>query len=261
MRLLRVEWLKLRGYKPFWWILAAYPLALGAATHLMLRVQSAIMAKNAGGVFLGNPPFQFPQVWHTVAYVASLLHFLPCLLIMLSICNEFQFRTHRQNLLDGWSRRQFFLAKLLLSVVLCVVCTLFVGLLSVVVGISQGSELRFDKVAYLGLFFVQLLSYALFSIAISFWLQKGLQTMAFFLLYSKLLENIAAWLIGRQIPVLGYCTPLESANQLLPFPVFQNVAREFSKDRPPDDVLLLVAAFWMLVYLGVTWLWFRRRDL
>ncbi len=46
------------------------------------------------------------------------------MLFILLITNEVQYRTHRQNIIDGWSRTNFILAKFSVMIAFVVVATL-----------------------------------------------------------------------------------------------------------------------------------------
>ena len=81
---------------------------------------------------LGNP-FSFPYVWSTVPYIAGILIFMPAILIITLFTNEYSFRTHRQNIIDGWSRSRFiyiklfeiFLLNLFVTVIVVLTCLYF----------------------------------------------------------------------------------------------------------------------------------------
>ncbi|MFK5098226.1 hypothetical protein, partial [Klebsiella pneumoniae] len=70
------------------------------------------MANNIAKLLLGNP-FVFPEVWQTVAYFSSFFVLLPSILVIMLVTNEYTYKTHRQNIIDGWSRNEFLLSKLI----------------------------------------------------------------------------------------------------------------------------------------------------
>ena len=73
----------------------------------------AQQGKRIAKMAFGNP-FTFPEAWHTVAYFSSLICIYSC-------CDDhhvhyvmnIRFKTHRQNIIDGWSRNQFMSSKLI----------------------------------------------------------------------------------------------------------------------------------------------------
>jgi len=263
-----VEWLKLKHYRPFWVIAASYPLTLLASVLAMMKLEGVIVTQvtEKGGLgaalAMGRSPFVFPEVWQTLAYLASWFHFVPALLIMLSVTNEFQFRTHRQNLLDGWSRLRFFAAKLLVTVLICAGATFFVAVVAAGVGFARGT-FEFGRLHFLGIFFLQSLLYGLFSLLLAFWLKRGLLALFAFLLYTQVGENFLGWIVSKYWLTLSYLAPLGCADHLIPFPIqkVHQAAEKLQVGMPAESVLLAAAGFWGLVFVGASWGLFRRQDL
>src|SRR6187431_330058 len=115
--LLKTEWLKIRNYPAFWLLIGLCLLSYPGINYIFLKAFESIVKKeNAAGkmisVLLGKP-FSFPEVWHTSAYLISVFVFIPSVLIIMLITNEYTYKTNRQNIIDGWSRRDFMFAKLL----------------------------------------------------------------------------------------------------------------------------------------------------
>ena len=61
------------------------------------------------------------------------------MLFILLITNEVQYRTHRQNIIDGWSRMDFLKAKFSMLIFFVAVSTLLVFIIALIVGFSSGS--------------------------------------------------------------------------------------------------------------------------
>lgn len=262
--LLRVEWLKLRAFKPFWLLLGLYPVVLFGFMAIGLRAYNAVLAKGGGVVtttVLSSPPFAFPGVWQTVTYLASYFHFFPCVLVLLSICNEFQFRTHRQNLLDGWSRAQFLGAKLLVTWLVTLYCVACVAGLGLLFGCYTGSSLSSAGGQFLAFFLLQSLVYNSFSLWLGFLLQKGLLAVAGFFVYSNMVEPIASSLSGTRLPKANYFWPLSSVNHLIGFPLNSEVTRRLSLEAPSNGVLVAVGIAYLIFFVGTSWLLYRRSDL
>src|SRR5262245_5768224 len=101
--LLSIEWKKLKNYRTFWILLCLYIVSVIGANYIAYRIQQAIyeakQTKGMASMVLGTPPYSFPDVWQTTANVSSYLLFIPGLLLIISISNEFSFKTHRQNVI------------------------------------------------------------------------------------------------------------------------------------------------------------------
>ncbi len=125
--LLRVEWLKVKSYRTFWILLAMSLLCIPGLNYLIYDVMGNSFGKVNGKAILGSP-FAFPDAWQTITYNSGLLFILPAILIITLTTNEFTFKTHRQNIIDGWSRMQFITVKLFELLLLTLASTLAVFL-------------------------------------------------------------------------------------------------------------------------------------
>lgn len=116
-------------------------------------------------MLIGNP-FTFPEVWHTVAYFSSWFVFIPAVVVIMFISNEYSFKTHRQNIIDGWSRKQFITSKLMDVMIISLLISVLYIIVSMVSGYAskgEGSGEMWDKSYFIGLFTLQ--TFAQLSIA------------------------------------------------------------------------------------------------
>ncbi len=265
LRLARTEWLKIRYYKPFWVLAALYPVSLLGVIVVALWAQTEFQGLlPQGAVRAAKLPFSYPQVWHNVAYIGSWLHFIPALMIILNVTNEFTFRCHRQNLLDGWSRALFLSAKLFWVVALASCCTGVVMLLSAAAGLVSGSAFSLTGFSYIGLFYLQAIFYGVFVLFLAFWIRRATLTVAAYLIYSAILENILSFLLNLKVQGLGGCLPLKVANALVPFSLLQDkapaAAKGFLSNFSPS-ILVLATGFYLVLMLAAIGQRFRREDL
>jgi ABC-2 type transport system permease protein len=255
---LQVEWLKLKRYRPFWLLLLFYPISL--VTTLLISMQVWQTSTKAGvptNLLIQGSPWAFPGVWHSVCYMASFFHFFPCMLVILITANEFEFKTHRQNLLDGWTRAQFFGAKLVVTGLVLLICWSCVALVAVGCGLSQKSYQIWEGLPQFGFFALQSTLYAALALGLAFWMRRGLLAMALFTAYSTVLEGMLGFFVRNQ--TVKHYLPLASAHQLLPFP--GEVAKKFATQVPPAPALMAAAAFYIVLFLGVSWRHFQKQDL
>jgi hypothetical protein len=164
LHLLKIEWLKVKNYRTFWILTGLYLLSIWGINYIVYTIQQKVYHDQKTGdmakLFLGGPPYGFPKVWAMTAYVSSFLLFIAGLLMIITVTNEFSFKTHRQNIIDGESRTQFITTKLVCGLIVAAVSTLFVFFTAVIFGISAGSgSFSFENAQYLFYFFLQALSY------------------------------------------------------------------------------------------------------
>jgi hypothetical protein len=128
LHLLKIEWLKIKGYKTFGILATLFLVSILGVNYFAYNFKQAAAQGNAQANILLGSPFSFPNVWHTVSYLSGFLLFIPGLMIITSITNEYTYKTHRQNIIDGWSRQQFIHVKIALIVIISILSTIFVFL-------------------------------------------------------------------------------------------------------------------------------------
>jgi ABC-2 type transport system permease protein len=267
-QILSAEWLKIRRYKPFWVVFLLYPVCMGGVLTISVwtqgKIQDAASQSGLSEAVDRYLPFAFPHVWQSVAYLASWLHFLPAVLVILSVTNEFTFRTHRQNLLDGWGRGQFLAAKCLMTSAICFFGTAVVGILAVIAGVASGTTPQPAGADYVLLFLLQSHVYMMFALLLAFVIRRAALSLAAFFIYSLILENVAAFLLNYKVNGMGAFLPLEVAGGLLPFPFLQENAPEAARElmfTPGLPLSVAVSVGYLFLFLAVLWLRFRREDL
>jgi len=125
--------MKVRNYKTFWILLAITLLSIPGFSYMLFNIMDNSFPKQRGKSILGSP-FGFPDVWQTVSWNSSLLFIIPAILIITLTTNEFTYKTHRQNVIDGWNRRQFVSVKLMEVLLLSVLTTVTVLLTAFLFG-------------------------------------------------------------------------------------------------------------------------------
>ncbi|MDE3235734.1 MAG: ABC transporter permease [Bacteroidota bacterium] len=263
--LLKTEWLKVKKYNTFWILSLLYIVSIWGLNYIVYNVQQNIYdKKKTGGVvnmIIGNPPYAFPKVWHMTAYVSSFLLFMPGLLMIISITNEYSYKTHRQNIIDGWSRTQFITAKQLLTIIIAIVSTAAVFLSALSFGFMEGSEtLSFDNLEYILYFFLQTLSYTSLALLFGVVLKRSGIAIGVYFLYTVVIENVVSGLLNHYADYSGRYLPLKSVDNLIPFPVFENMTRQFLK-QPNFSVQLTLSLIYLALYYYATKRKFETDDL
>jgi len=272
--LLANEWFKLRKRTAFWLTLGFF-----AFITVMANGEEYFDARTDP-----DETFALPGAWAAIlGEVGVILMIFASVAVIMLACSEFSWRTARQNVIDGLSKTQWFWGKMLLLPVLGIV------FLAVQVGIGAGfalagtdlsaatgplvplSVFRTMGATLLGFFVVGGL--ALF---ISLAVRSAGGAMAVWFFWVAIGEQqIVAGLLGRALPelrpLLRYL-PWTNAQRALSFenydaPAFERVAdaaREAGRTVPelPDvSTITLVNLGWIALFVGIAFLWFRRRDL
>src|SRR5258708_23333984 len=99
LRILQVEWMKVKNYRTFWILLAITLISIPAVNYMLYNIFN-----NSKGKSILASSFVFPDVWQTISWNSSLLFFIPAILIITLTTNEFTYKTQRQSGLDWWRR-------------------------------------------------------------------------------------------------------------------------------------------------------------
>jgi ABC-2 type transport system permease protein len=265
-QLLAIEWMKLKNYRAFWILLCLYIATIFGANYIVYRIQEVIytekQAKGIATMVLGNPPYSFPTVWQATASVSSFLLFIPGLLLIISITNEYSFKTHRQNVIDGWTRQQFISTKIMLAVLLSLLSTIVVTITATIFGFMQGdSSFSFEGFSYVGYFFLQAMSYIMVALLLGVLFKRGGLAIGVFFSYALILEQIIVLTLNKYANFAGRYMPLETTDRLVPFPKVQEMMYKLMSSPPNYTALFVAALLYLAAYLFITVKKFTTDDL
>jgi ABC-2 type transport system permease protein len=281
-RLLEIEWLKLRGYRPFWVLMALFIVLLFLTNFV---TSHGFFFKTHTGESVFTPNYGFPKVWDYVGFWVRLLGGLLPVFIIISTTNEIQYRTNRQNVIDGWSRAEFFHAKWLSCLVLAVAVTLVAAALGAGFGFfahaqptpPPGSVDPFtqaliqqtdahpeatghlDRLFYM---FLLVLNYTGLAMTLSFFVKRGVVTIILFVIFCYALEKLTGGIINRVTHThIGDYFPLECSAGLLGLPKPDVVKQLMGPQaEPTNTALALTSGAWLVFYYAIGWWKLRRSD-
>jgi len=249
-QLLRIEWLKLKHYGTFWIMTLLFTVLL---TVFYLSIGLGWINIGAGGISIFSKAGSFSGIWDDLCFFAS--YFVIALAILMAIIttNEYQYRTNRQNVIDGWTRMQCYHVKWQLVFALSIGTTLFTFLLGALSGLLSGLPLStlFDNSEKLFYLFILCLNYLGFALLLSLLFRRSGLTIGILMFYSMMLEMIlhALFLFKYKFPPGDLFLPLQCSDELLP----SNPSRMLkmtlrSEINPGNWVYVTVTIAWLLVY-------------
>lgn len=261
LHLLKIEWMKVKNYRTFWILSVLYLISIFGVNYIGYQIwQTGGRGNNMPKGIIGTP-FDFPDIWHVVSYACSFLMFMPGLLTIISITNEYAYKTHRQNVIDGWSRREFILAKSGLTVVAAFAASVAVFITALGFGLYQNADsFTFEKIEYIGFFFIQALSYCAAAMVFSLLFKRSGITIGVYFLYIVILENMLAGILNRYAGNMGRYLPLETTDNLIRVPVFKVIISQFVE---PYNItaLLIMCAVYLCLYYFISFRKFEKDDL
>ena len=265
LNLFKIEWLKIKTYRTFWVLflgfLVSYPIAFYfLAYKYMEQFSNNVSLEGKAIKSLLGTPFVFPKVWLAASWMGGLFFILIGMLFILLITNEVQYRTHRQNIIDGWSRMDFLKAKFSLLIFFVLVSTALVFIMGLLVGViySPSNSSLTEGIYYVGYFMLMATIYLMLAFMIAILVKRtGLSIIIYFSLVC-IVDNILWLVFTLKQSQVGYFMPLEVVDSLLPNPFKPKLMERRTVE---DLTLILVAIGYIGAYAYLIINYFRKTDL
>jgi len=258
LHLLKLEWLKVKNYRAFWIFLALYIIGLFSINWIAYQLQVEIKKNN---VPLDIFPYDFPKVYQTIAWVSSWLLYFPGMLIILVITNEYNYKTHRQNIIDGLTRRQFVLAKILFGLAIALLTTVCCFLIAIYFGSYYSQSVSFNGIEYIGYSFIQTLCYLFFAMILAVLMRRSGLALAVFFLYGLVFEQLLGGLLDYKILSSGtarFYFPLEASDVLIPITFGKEIVYN---NAPSQTILIITCLTYISLFVFLSFRKFQTDDL
>ena len=132
--------------------------------------------------------FNFPYIWHFNTYFADYFKIFLAVIIVSMMANEYTYGTLKQNLIDGMSKKEFILSKFLTVVIFTTISTLFVFVISIILGLIYSSftevSIVFSELDYLLAYFVKLLCFFSFCLFLGVLIKRSAFALGFLFFWS-----------------------------------------------------------------------------
>lgn len=277
LRLLNIEFQKLRYSKS---------AKILICTYFILITFVALIASiefQFGGVkfrVADQGIFNFPFIWHFNAYIAATIKLFLAIVIVSMMSNEYTNRTLKQNLIDGLSKKEFILSKFLTVTVFALVSTIFLFIVSMILGLSFSDyteiSIIFSDMEYLLAYFIKLIGFFSFCMFLGVLVKRSAFALGFLFIW-WILENIVygllEWKVFKDMDVADKIVqffPLESMSNLVVEPFsrlsfVQTAANQLDssivKDYGVHWYQLLIVILWTAIFVYSSYYLIKKRDL
>lgn len=250
MKLIGIEWMKLRRLNTMKIILAVYAVILPTIYFLLSKL-------TIGGWTFPNTIYTFPDNYHMVVFIAGWFNLIIGVIIIVFTTNELKYKTQRQNVIDGLSKRDVILSKFYVVFMLSVVVTFYAFLVGFVFGLINGSPISeaFTGTTYIAVYFVSTLGY--FTFAYFFANLVRLPALAIVLyLASTVVESIVGAIAAREYYQFF---PLRTFADLIPIPILPaGGVDEYIWGQGARTVLALV---YVSIFVMISYWVIKKRDI
>lgn len=266
LHLVRVDLKKLVDYRTFWVICGIYffTLCAGSASGMeFLKWLARVIEGFGQSINITRIPlYHFPDIWQNLAWSSGLLKMGLAIMTVISITNEYTYRTIRQNIIDGLSREQFLLSKVLTNFVLSALSMVLVFLIAVVTGIIYSPEFDFPYgltgIGFYPAYFLEVFAFLSFALMLGIFVQRSGLTIIL-LLFSYLIELIIKENLDELAPAIIPFFPLESIMNLVPMP-FARYAFQEIRDYV-TFVSIAIATVWAFLFNYFAYLKLKKSDI
>ncbi|MCF6130015.1 ABC transporter permease [Flavobacterium sp. AS60] len=224
--------------------------------------------------------FNFPFIWHFNTYIAAILKFFLAIVIVSMMANEYSYGTLKQNLIDGMSKKEFVLSKFLTVVLFAFVSTVFVFIMSLILGFSFSSYTElgivFSEMDYLLGYFVKLVGFFSFCLFLGVLVKRSAFAIGFLFVWN-IIEGIANGLLTFKIfpksdtaSQITQFFPLESMSNLIVEPftrlsVIKNIQTAVGETNMKDYSVhfssILIVLIWSGLFVFLSYKIIKKRDL
>lgn len=265
--LLKIDLKKLTSYRTFWIVCGLYfiTLAFCTASGMEFLKWIARTFEEFGSSLNINriPLYHFPDVWLNLIYFSGLFKIVLGVMTVISITNEFQYRTLRQNVIDGLSRWQFLASKILTNVLLSFLSVVMIMIISFVTGLIYTPSIDWNYVfadmEFLLAYFIEIFAYLSFALMLGILVQRSGLTIILLLLSRMPEIIIRERYLDEYLPGLIEFMPLESISNLVPLPLSRYAFQEIRDYLTFSSIA--IALGWTFLFNYFSFLKLKRSDI
>jgi hypothetical protein len=244
LQIIRTEWLKVKSYRTFWVLLLLAVVSIPAANFIVAEITETIREQSQNKIPVNL--YDFPLIWQTMTWINSFMTAVFGFPLLILVTNEFTYKTHRQNIIDGWERHQFVLAKLFWWLALGVLALVVTVVFGTIIGLAYSTHsFSFEDSRFLLYYFLQIEVSLAIALLIAVLVRRAGLAIVLYLAYVMLLEQLLVLIIKRRVGDIGGLLPLQAADELIPFPIVDKFIP--NTDRYDDSVYLMM----LFAYIGL----------
>lgn len=287
MKLLQIEYKKIVGNKSF----KVFSIMFLVFLPLLAILIPALYSINFNGEdFYLFIPSSYEASWYSISFISSwFCFFLLSFVLIYHITNEYNYRTVRQNVIDGFTRSEYLKGKIYLMLAIVVLATVYVFLIGLIGGLifsafdakdptaiqeffnsinGENAEVEetgfgsiFDGMENVFRFFVQSLGSFSLAFLIAFLAKRGI--LAVLIFYGAFLtEKIAGYIIeGNGFGALNEYLPLHAFMNVLPYPNLIELLSGITSPATIDWLAVGLSLLYSVIFIYLAKVLFFKRDI
>tara|TARA_B100001146_G_C16187679_1_gene437614 strand:+ start:863 stop:1699 length:837 start_codon:yes stop_codon:yes gene_type:complete len=260
LRLLNIEFHKLR-YSKSTKVLTLIYFILPLFIALLASIDFNFIGFNIHVADQGI--FNFPYIWHFNSFIISYLKLFLAIVIVSMMSNEYSNRTLKQNLIDGMSKKEFILSKFYTVLAFSAASTVFVFLLSMILGLSFSDytefSIIFSELEFLLAYFIKLVGFFSFCMFLGILVKRSAFALGFLFVW-WIIEKIVYLVVRFKITHTESATdsvmqffPIEATYNVLKQPFTRISIVQTAANKLQTDVITDYAVHWYSVLIVLVW--------
>ena len=258
LRLLRIELLKLIPYRTFKILFVLY---------LLLMVLWLLAGKGIASTFdlTAEQVLGFPNIWNYYTLYACYFNIILTILVIFITCNEYTYRTLRQNVIDGLRRAEIVQSKILMIITLSIISTLVLAVSGIIGGMLYSADADKGRMLEHSGFIFAYMVQALGMMGMGYFFgtlfkRTGLAVIIFLIFLFPVDVILRAGILpdgaGDYMPVATYFL------KMVPFPL-DHVMSHGEEPTPgaPTALSMIVGFAYAILFSGISWMIIKKRDL
>jgi|TARA_R110000822_G_scaffold210875_1_gene346547 ABC-type transport system involved in multi-copper enzyme maturation permease subunit len=227
--------------------------------------------------------FNFPYIWHFNTYIAAILKFFLLLVIVSMMANEYSYKTLKQNLIDGLSKKEFILSKFYTVIIFALVSTIFVFVISLILGLSYSDYNEFaiitSDLQYLFAFFIKLVCFFSMGLFFGILVKRSAFAVGAMVVWFFAESIFKGYLFWNFKSIENTAEKVDNFMQFLPFEAMANLIREpftrlgavrsvanqigetFTKSYAVDFSTIVIVSVWTFIFIYLSLTLLKKRDL
>jgi ABC-type transport system involved in multi-copper enzyme maturation permease subunit len=266
IHLLKIDLKKMTSYRTFWVICGLYFITLAFVTASGMEVLKWLAGFIEGfGQKLKIdriPLYHFPDVWQNLVWISGLFKLVLAIMVVISITNEYQYRTIRQNIIDGLSRWEFLFSKILTNILLSLMSVVMIFLIGLLTGMIYSPEIQwhyvFTDLEFFPAYFLEIFGFLSYALMLGFMIQRSGLTIVVLML-SHMIEAIAKVNIDDYLPWIVDFFPMQSSSNLVSLP-FARYAFQEIQDYVAWQAVAIVLV-WIFLFNYFSYLKLKKADI
>jgi len=258
-RLLNIEFIKLWNNRASKLLILAYFIILGfISLFASIKFNFGFFKFHAAEMGI----FNFPYIWHFNTYMAAELKFFLAIVIVSMVANEYSNKTIKQNLIDGLSKKEFIISKFVTVAVFALLSTLYIFILSLILGLFFSSyteaSIVFTDLEYLVAFFIKLLGFFSFCLFIGMLIKRSAFALGFLFIW-YIFETIVKLILfliettKEYADAITQFLPLNAMSNLIDQPLSRlGAVKEFASVAG-QDLSYDYTVHWYEIVIVLTW--------